>query len=726
MKGGILPAKRRWKGLVIAVLGLVLLSLLVPLVFLLGQHNSFHSPGYATSEQNSASGGLKIYGRHSTAKIGNQSEDDESTHVDNLIQRLESTFPKDFGGNIVLGEAENKTVGSNLLDGLPKERLGANRIGVGDLTKEDQGTGVGDLTKKEQGTVVGDLTKKEQGTGVGDLTKKEQGTGVGDLTKKEQGTGVGDLTKKEQGTGVGDLMKKEQSTNGGDFVNRKQSADVGAKPAATKNIKGVDEGEKLCELKFGSYCLWRRNHKEKVNDLTVRKMKDLLYVARAYYPSIAKLPALDKLSHEMKTNIQDFERVLSVTTVDKDLPLLTDQKLPKMEAVIAQAKACRVDCSNVDKKFRQLVDLTEDEATFHMRQSAFLYQLAVQTMPKSHHCLSMRLTVEYFRYPPPDIDQSLAERHLNPDLHHFVIFSSNVLASSAVINSTVTHSKESESQVFHVVTDRQNYYAMKLWFSRNKYMEATVEVLNIEDHKLENSKASASVHLSLPKEYRVSFHKVDGPPTTEYLSVFSHSHYLLPEIFASLKKVVVLDDDIIVQRDLSVLWSINMDGKVNGAVQCCSVRLIQLQNLFPDKRLDETSCAWMSGLNVIDLVRWREQDISGRYVKLVTEIFGGWGLTHSSTTKYEKHKKMNSEESVALRASLLTFQGEIYSLDDKWVLSGLGHKYGVDVEAVKNARVLHYNGNMKPWLELGIRDYSVSWRKFLNQENQFLSDCNIN
>ncbi|XP_049374919.1 probable galacturonosyltransferase 7 isoform X17 [Solanum verrucosum] len=615
MKGGILPAKRRWKGLVIAVLGLVLLSLLVPLVFLLGLHNGFHSSGYTTPQHSSAS-------------------DDESTHVDDLMQRLEPTFPKDFGENIVVGKAENKTAGFPLLDGLPKERLGVNS------------------------------------------------------------TGVGDLAKKKQSTGVGDLGKKKQST------------DVGSTPGATENIRDIDEGEKLCELKFGSYCLWRRNHKEKVNDFTVRKMKDLLYVARAYYPSIAKLPALDKLSHEMKQNIQDFERVLSVTTVDKDLPPLIDQKLPKMEAVIAQAKACRVDCSNVDKKFRQLVDLTEDEATFHMRQSAFLYQLAVQTMPKSHHCLSMRLTVEYFRDPPPDIDQSLAERHLNPDLHHFVIFSSNVLASSAVINSTVTHAKESENQVFHVVTDRQNYFAMKLWFSRNKYMEATVEVLNIEDHKLENNKASTSIHLSLPEEYRVSFHKVDGPPTTEYLSVFSHSHYLLPEIFPSLKKVVVLDDDIIVQRDLSVLWGINMDGKVNGAVQCCSVRLIQLQKLFADKRLDETSCAWMSGLNVIDLVRWKEQDISGRYLKLVTE--------------------MNSEEAVALRASLLAFQGELYALDDKWVLSGLGHNYGVDIETVKNARVLHYNGNMKPWLELGIRDYTVSWRKFLNQENQFLSDCNIN
>lgn len=51
MKGGSggvsssysLPAKRRWKGLVIAVLGLVFLSMLVPLVFLLGLHSGFHS-----------------------------------------------------------------------------------------------------------------------------------------------------------------------------------------------------------------------------------------------------------------------------------------------------------------------------------------------------------------------------------------------------------------------------------------------------------------------------------------------------------------------------------------------------------------------------------------------------------------------------------------------------------------------------------------------------------
>ena len=43
------PAKRRWRGLVIGVLGLVILSMLVPLVFLLGLHNGFHSPGNTPS-----------------------------------------------------------------------------------------------------------------------------------------------------------------------------------------------------------------------------------------------------------------------------------------------------------------------------------------------------------------------------------------------------------------------------------------------------------------------------------------------------------------------------------------------------------------------------------------------------------------------------------------------------------------------------------------------------
>ncbi|MFS9599150.1 glycosyltransferase, partial [Klebsiella variicola] len=39
---------------------------------------------------------------------------------------------------------------------------------------------------------------------------------------------------------------------------------------------------------------------------------------------------------------------------------------------------------------------------------------------------------------------------------------------------------------------------------------------------------------------------------------FGHAHSLLPKIFPYFKKVVVLDDGVIVQRDLSILWSLDM------------------------------------------------------------------------------------------------------------------------------------------------------------------------
>lgn len=59
MKGGMAASayagKKRWKGLVVAVLGLVFLSMLVPLIFLLGLHNGFHPPGTFLSLSRSVS-----------------------------------------------------------------------------------------------------------------------------------------------------------------------------------------------------------------------------------------------------------------------------------------------------------------------------------------------------------------------------------------------------------------------------------------------------------------------------------------------------------------------------------------------------------------------------------------------------------------------------------------------------------------------------------------------
>ncbi|KAH9737174.1 putative galacturonosyltransferase 7 [Citrus sinensis] len=506
---------------------------------------------------------------------------------------------------------------------------------------------------------------------------------------------------------VSDLKIYDKYENSETFNHAENSKIAGTVAATGRG--GVDENEN-CELKFGSYCLWRREHREEMKDTMVKKLKDQLFVARAYYPSIAKLPSQDKLTRALRQNIQEVERVLSESATDVDLPPGIEKKIQRMEAAITKAKSVPVDCSNVDKKFRQILDMTNDEANFHMKQSAFLYQLAVQTMPKSLHCLSMRLTVEYFKSPSVVMELSQADRFSDPSLHHYVIFSTNVLASSVVINSTVLCARESKNQVFHVLTDGQNYFAMKLWFFRNTFKEATVQVLNIEQLNLESHDKAILIHMFLPVEYRVSLLNVDGPSIhskMQYISVFSHLHYLLPEIFQSLTKVVVLDDDVVVQKDLSALWDINMGGKVNGAVQSCSVSLGQLKSYLGENSYDKNSCAWMSGLNIVDLARWRELDLTKTYQRLVS-------------------MGEESKEAVALRGSLLTFQDLVYALDGVWALSGLGHDYGLNIEAIKKAAVLHYNGHMKPWLELGIPRYKKFWKKFLNQEDQLLNERNGN
>jgi alpha-1,4-galacturonosyltransferase len=75
---------------------------------------------------------------------------------------------------------------------------------------------------------------------------------------------------------------------------------------------------------------------------------------------------------------------------------------------------------------------------------------------------------------------------------------------------------------------------------------------------------------------------------------------------------------------------------------------------------------------------------------------------------------------------LLSFQHLIYPLDEKLTLAGLGYDYGIDEEVARRSASLHYNGNMKPWLELGIPDYKKYWKRFLDRGDRFMDECNVN
>lgn len=104
------------------------------------------------------------------------------------------------------------------------------------------------------------------------------------------------------------------------------------------------------------------------------------------------------------------------------------------------------------------------------------------------------------------------------------------------------------------------------------------------------------------------------------------------QLFRSLKKVVFLDDDIVIQTDLSRLWDIDMNRKVNGTVQTCSgydkfVMSKRLKNYLNfshpliSKNFHPEECAWAYGMNVFDLDAWRKSNITHSYyqwLQLVT------------------------------------------------------------------------------------------------------------
>jgi len=115
--------------------------------------------------------------------------------------------------------------------------------------------------------------------------------------------------------------------------------------------------------------------------------------------------------------------------------------------------------------------------------------------------------------------------------------------------------------------------------------------------------------------------------------------HLFNQLFPNLNKVVFLDDDIVVQRDLSPLWEINLEGKVNGAVETCRgednwVMSKRFRTYFNfshpviSRSLDPDECAWAYGMNIFDLAAWRKTNIRDTYHFWLKEVM--FLLSHES------------------------------------------------------------------------------------------------
>jgi alpha-1,4-galacturonosyltransferase len=102
------------------------------------------------------------------------------------------------------------------------------------------------------------------------------------------------------------------------------------------------------------------------------------------------------------------------------------------------------------------------------------------------------------------------------------------------------------NHVFHIVTDRLNFAAMRMWFLVNPPGKATIQVQNIEEFTWLNSSYSPvlkQLGSASMIDYYFRTHRSNSDPNLKfrnpkYLSILNHLRFYLPEIFPKLNKVL--------------------------------------------------------------------------------------------------------------------------------------------------------------------------------------------
>lgn len=229
----------------------------------------------------------------------------------------------------------------------------------------------------------------------------------------------------------------------------------------------------------------------------------------------------------------------------------------------------------------------------------------------------------------------------------------------------------------------QHFYVMFKSLLENTNLECTYIHFHFIYHSIAENELRkiqdffSSDHVQIDY-YEINHYDMVNFYTSEHISLATYYRILIPQLLdKNIGKVIYLDSDMIICKDIWQLWLQDIHSHAIGAVVD-----LQGEDRMDELKIPNTFSYFNAGLLIINLHYWRENNISDKVIAFIEE--------NPDKLKYWDQDALNAV--LYDKCFYLPYQWNVQT--NAYQVSGLEDSIKV---AVKEPFIVHYTTASKPW-----------------------------